>query len=55
MQSSQPPEVPPPGDEVSIASDGPTLYFRRYYHRELKPSGGEALIPASRLTAPTTP
>jgi phenylpropionate dioxygenase-like ring-hydroxylating dioxygenase large terminal subunit len=55
VQSSQPPEVPPPGDEVSIASDGPTLHFRRYYFRELKQSGGEALIPASRLTAPSTP
>jgi phenylpropionate dioxygenase-like ring-hydroxylating dioxygenase large terminal subunit len=51
VQSSQPPEVPPPGDELSTATDGPTLYFRRYYYRDLRPSGAEALIPASRLTA----
>ena len=51
VQSSQPPEVPPPGDELSIASDGPTLHFRRYYYRELRPSGGQAPIPASRLVA----
>jgi phenylpropionate dioxygenase-like ring-hydroxylating dioxygenase large terminal subunit len=50
VQSSQPPEVPPPGDELSIASDGPTLHFRRYYYRELRPSGGAALVPASALS-----
>lgn len=52
VESSQPPEVPPPGDEKSVAIDGPTLAFRRWYLRELKPrarrgSGGE--IPATAL------
>ncbi len=51
VQSSQPPEVPPPGDELSTATDGPTLYFRRYYYRELRPSGAGPLIPAARLVA----
>ena len=51
VQSSQPPEVPPPGDELSTATDAPTLHFRRYYYRELRPSGGGALVPAERLVA----
>jgi len=51
VESSQPPEVPPPGDELSVASDGPTLAFRRYYYRDLRGSGG-AVIPASRLSEP---
>ncbi len=49
MQSSQPPEVPLPGEEVSTASDGPTLHFRRYYYRELRQSGKGQLIAAERL------
>ncbi len=36
VESSQPPEVPPPGDEVSVASDAPTLQFRKYYYRDLR-------------------
>ncbi len=49
VQSSQPPEVPPPSEEVSTASDGPTLYFRRYYYRELRQSGAGPLLAAERL------
>ncbi len=48
VQSSQPPEVPPPADENSVATDGPTLHFRRYYYQTLRPSGG-GLVPAARL------
>ncbi|APR80724.1 Hypothetical protein A7982_06071 [Minicystis rosea] len=48
VQSSQPPEVPPPADERSVASDGPTLHFRRYYYKDLRPSVA-ALVPATRL------
>jgi phenylpropionate dioxygenase-like ring-hydroxylating dioxygenase large terminal subunit len=48
VESSSPREVPPPADEVSVASDGPTLHFRRYYFRELRPSATD-LVPAARL------
>jgi phenylpropionate dioxygenase-like ring-hydroxylating dioxygenase large terminal subunit len=50
VESAQPPEVPPPGEELSVASDGPTLHFRRYYYRELR-GGTAALVPSARLTA----
>ena len=35
VESSQPPEVPPPGDEQSVATDRMTLQFRRYYFEQL--------------------
>ena len=47
VESAQPPEVPPPGEELSVANDGPTLHFRRYYHRELRGSTA-TLVPATR-------
>jgi len=50
VESAQPPEVPPPGDELSVANDAPPLYFRRYYYRELRDSSA-ALVPSARLTA----
>ncbi len=53
VESSQPREVPPPADEVSVATDGPTLHFRRYYFRELRPSTTD-LVPAARLLGRTT-
>jgi len=40
VESSQPAEVPPAGDEKSVASDGPTLLFRRYYYDTLKTGDG---------------
>lgn len=54
VESSQPAEVPPPQEEVSVATDAPTLAFRRYYHKALKPSrvegpGTRGLVPASAL------
>lgn len=39
VESSDPAEVPPPAQERSVASDRPTLAFRRYYFDELRPSG----------------
>lgn len=48
VESSQPAEVPPAAAERSVASDAPTLAFRAYYHRVLRPSGGP-VVPASRL------
>lgn len=48
LESSTPPEVPPPGDEISVATDGPTLFFRKYYFRELRESH-VTLTPAGRL------
>ncbi|MFO0604747.1 MAG: aromatic ring-hydroxylating dioxygenase subunit alpha [Polyangiales bacterium] len=38
LESSDPPEVPPAGEERSVANDRPTLQFRKYYFDELKPS-----------------
>jgi phenylpropionate dioxygenase-like ring-hydroxylating dioxygenase large terminal subunit len=38
VQSSQPPEVPDPAEERSVATDRATLRFRRYYLDALKPS-----------------
>lgn len=48
VESSQPPESPPPVEEHSVATDKPTLHFRRYYYKELRPSG-VPLVPAARL------
>lgn len=45
VESSQPPEVPPPSEEVSVATDRPTLRFRRYYYETLKGSRAEPLAP----------
>jgi phenylpropionate dioxygenase-like ring-hydroxylating dioxygenase large terminal subunit len=53
--SSQPPEVPPPGEELSVATDAPTLYFRRYYYRELRRSEAARLVPAARLARQVEP
>jgi phenylpropionate dioxygenase-like ring-hydroxylating dioxygenase large terminal subunit len=39
VESSDPAEVPPAGDEVSVATDRATLHFRKYYLEELKPPG----------------
>lgn len=50
VESSQPPEVPPPGDERSVATDGPTLAFRRWYLRELRPRAREGThVPVTML------
>ncbi len=38
VESSRPSEVPPPGEEKSVAIDAPTLAFRRwYFHECLRP------------------
>lgn len=39
VESSQPVEVPPPSEEVSVRTDRATLQFRKYYFETLKPSG----------------
>jgi phenylpropionate dioxygenase-like ring-hydroxylating dioxygenase large terminal subunit len=52
VESSQPAEVPPAGEEASVATDAPTLHFRRYYHRELAKSAA-GLLPATRPPVPT--
>lgn len=36
VESSQPPEVPRAGEEKSVATDAPTLIFRRWYWKTLK-------------------
>jgi phenylpropionate dioxygenase-like ring-hydroxylating dioxygenase large terminal subunit len=48
VESSQPKEVPPAGDEISVATDAPTLHFRKYYWQALRGSSS-ALVPASKL------
>jgi phenylpropionate dioxygenase-like ring-hydroxylating dioxygenase large terminal subunit len=35
VESSQPPRVPPPNEEVSVRTDAPTLAFRRVYRQRL--------------------
>lgn len=42
LETSDPPEVPPPGDERSVASDRPTLQFRKYYFDVLRDSRAPA-------------
>lgn len=62
VESSRPMEVPPPADELSVGTDAPTLAFRKYYFRDLRPSTTQ-LIGAARLAprgrahdeAPSTP
>lgn len=50
VESSQPPEVPHPSEEKSVALDAPTLVFRRWYHRELGPRRRQKVdVPAARL------
>jgi phenylpropionate dioxygenase-like ring-hydroxylating dioxygenase large terminal subunit len=39
LESSQPPVVPLPAEEASVASDRATLAFRRWYFRSLRPGG----------------
>jgi len=46
VESSQPVEVPPPAQERSVASDKPTLQFRKYYYDELR---GSDVQPPQRL------
>ncbi len=36
VESSQPPEVPPAAEELSVATDRPTLAFRHWYFKRLK-------------------
>jgi phenylpropionate dioxygenase-like ring-hydroxylating dioxygenase large terminal subunit len=38
VESSDPAEVPPASEELSVATDRVTLQFRKYYHQVLKPS-----------------
>jgi len=48
IESSFPASAPPPAEELSVETDAPTLYFRKYYHRELRGSSVD-LVPAGRL------
>jgi len=49
IETSSPSEAPSPGEETSVATDAPTLYFRKYYLRELRGSTS-TLVPAGRLS-----
>ncbi|MBL9104066.1 MAG: aromatic ring-hydroxylating dioxygenase subunit alpha [Myxococcales bacterium] len=41
LESSDPVEVPPPGEERSVRTDGPTLQFRKIYRERLQGSRAE--------------
>lgn len=47
VESSDPPEVPPPSEEVSVRTDKATLRFRKYYLEVLKDSSAK---PRARLS-----
>jgi hypothetical protein len=50
VESSQPPRGAAPEREKSVALDGPTLAFRRWYRRELKPRASQKVdVPATSL------
>lgn len=52
VESSSPAEVPPPGEERSVRTDGPTLSFRKRYYAELRGSSADrgAARPVSPLS-----
>lgn len=58
VESSDPAEIPPPGVERSVASDRPTLLFRKYYYEVLRESSAtpapkdERLVQLIHKTAP---
>ncbi len=53
VESSFPVEVPPPGDEKSVRTDGPTLLFRKRYFAELQgSSSGDVETPAGKRGLP---
>jgi phenylpropionate dioxygenase-like ring-hydroxylating dioxygenase large terminal subunit len=55
VESSQPREVPHPSEEASVATDTPTLHFRRYYLHDLANAADvSASVPAERLVRRTT-
>ncbi|MBS2031142.1 MAG: aromatic ring-hydroxylating dioxygenase subunit alpha [Deltaproteobacteria bacterium] len=49
VESSQPPEVPEPAEERSVATDRATLRFRRFYFDVLRPSAVDSRKPSLRL------
>jgi phenylpropionate dioxygenase-like ring-hydroxylating dioxygenase large terminal subunit len=53
VESSQPTEIPPPAQERSVASDKPTLQFRKYYFETLRES--QAQLPQRLVSLGKTP
>jgi phenylpropionate dioxygenase-like ring-hydroxylating dioxygenase large terminal subunit len=49
VESSFPVEIPPPGEERSVRTDGPTLAFRKRYYAELRGSSSGA-VPMAHST-----
>lgn len=45
VESSQPLEIPPPAEEVSVRTDKATLQFRKYYFEVLKKSSAAPRSP----------
>lgn len=54
LETSDPPEVPLPSEELSVPTDAPTLFFRKYYFRELRESHVD-LVPTGRLVRKNAP
>lgn len=55
VESSDPPEVPPGGDERSVRTDGPTLRFRKIYReRLLGTSAASELVALGRARGPAS-
>ncbi len=46
VESSLPCEAPPPGEEVSVRTDAPTLFFRRIYRQKLHGSDARTVADA---------
>lgn len=46
VESSLPNEAPPPGEELSVRTDAPTLFFRRIYRQKLLGSDANATVDA---------
>jgi hypothetical protein len=53
VETSQPAEVPAPAAERSVASDRPTLAFRKFYLEVLRGSEARALAPVP-MSAPNS-
>jgi len=52
VETTDPKEVPHPSEEIAVATDGPPLYFRKYYYRELRESA-TTLVPTGRIVRKT--
>lgn len=52
IESSLPAQVPPAKEEKSVASDAPTLAFRKIWFNRIRPDGGAKSMPAQNTDPP---